>query len=272
LKLLALTAFWVWKIRLKTGIIVSKVSGLINLKNSAAKELKDRKAIIPALSHLIRHPKFGYILVDTGLDSLASKTPGGSFKGLIKSIYFKDRHIVENGEGIDEQLKDMNIELKALFLTHAHEHLSGLDSLPKNIIRVCGEGEKDTNFFPLVYSDYFKRYVFQKIDFTEAQDMPIVGRASDVFGDGSFWAISTSGHTQGHISYLVNCVDCPVLLTGDICITEKGYRMGVESGSHSEDLVKTKESFWKIKQFAEKYPYVKVVYGHEDEKFKIKYI
>lgn len=54
---------------LKTGTIVSKISGLLNLKNINAIELKDGVANVPVLAHIVRHEKYGDYLIDTGFDS-----------------------------------------------------------------------------------------------------------------------------------------------------------------------------------------------------------
>lgn len=255
---------------LKTGAIISKISGLINLKNPNARELKDGKAKIPVLNHLVNHPEHGPFLIDTGLDSIANKTSGGNFKGLLKSRYFKNRYFVGAEEGIDCQLERLGIKPMSVFLTHAHEHLLGLDSLPGDIEIFCGKGERDTYLWPFVYSDFFKRYNFKIFDFADAEKMPILGESVDVFQDGSFWAIATPGHTRGHTSYLINGNE-KYLITGDACITEKGYMIEVETGKFSEDLEQARESFLKIMEFSRRYPQIKLIFGHESEKYRIEY-
>lgn len=82
---------------LKTGVIVSKISGMINLNNVNAVKLKDGIANIPVLAHILRHEKYGDYLIDTGFDSSFSNKIGGNFKGILKRFYFKNRYIQENG-------------------------------------------------------------------------------------------------------------------------------------------------------------------------------
>jgi glyoxylase-like metal-dependent hydrolase (beta-lactamase superfamily II) len=48
----------------------------------------------------------------------------------------------------------------------------------------------------------------------------------DVFGDGSFWAISAPGHTDDDIAYLINGT-APVLLTGDASHFAWAFNAGV---------------------------------------------
>ena len=259
---------------LKTGTIVGKTSGLLNLKNINATQLKDGIVNIPVLAHLVTHEKYGDYLIDTGFDSSFTNNPGGNFKGILKRFYFKNRYIQEkNSEGIEAQLMERCINLKGVFLTHIHEHASGAPSLPNNIPYVYGDGEREESFFPFIYSDFFKNKInLQKIDFSAGTNMPIFGKCIDVFGDGSFWAVYTPGHTTGHISYIVNGRETQALITGDACISRKGFELGVETGKFSLNIEEGRKSFLKIKEFVINYPFVKIMFGHETDEFKIEYI
>ncbi|AJA47088.1 beta-lactamase domain-containing protein [Clostridium pasteurianum DSM 525 = ATCC 6013] len=258
---------------LNTGEIISKISGLLNLKNKNASKLKDGTAVVPVLAHIVRHEKYGDYLIDTGFDSSFSNEVGGNFKGLLKKVYFKNRYIQEKSEeGIEVQLKKRGINLKGVFLTHIHEHAAGVPSLPSGIPYIYGDGECETSFFPLVYSNFFENKTnLQKIDFSSAQDMPMLGKCADIFGDGSFWAVSTPGHTKGHTSYLVNGIKRKILITGDVCITKKGFELNVETGKFSSDIEEGRKSFFTIREFIKEYPSVNVVFGHETDEFKIEY-
>lgn len=258
---------------LKTGTIISKISGLLNLKNINAIQLKDGIANIPVLAHIVRHEKYGDYLIDTGFDSSFTNKVGGNFKGILKRFYFKNRYIqAKTSEGIESQLKERSINLNGVFLTHIHEHASGSPSLPNEIPYIYGNGEREENFFPFVYSNFFKNKINQqKIDFLVGQDMPILGKCVDIFGDGSLWAISTPGHTKGHISYIVNGKETQALITGDACISKKGFELGVETGKFSLNIKEGRESFLKIKEFIKHYPFIKIIFGHETDEFKIEY-
>lgn len=258
---------------LKTGIIASKISGIINLNNKNADQLKDGIVNIPVLAHILRHEKYGSYLIDTGFDSSFSNKIGGNFKGILKKIYFKNRYIQEKGsEGIEKQLKEKSINLNGVFLTHFHEHVSGANSLSNEIPFVYGDGESEINFFPLIYSNFLKNKTnLQKIDFSNGQGMPILGNCIDVFGDGSFWAVPTPGHTKGHTSYIINGKENQALITGDICVSKKGFELGVETGKYSLNVKEGRESFLKIKEFMKQYPYLKIIFGHETDEFEIEY-
>lgn len=261
------------KIRtLKTGTINTRVSGIINLKGQLAFQVEEGNAKLPVLAHLVNHEEYGEFLIDTGFDSSFLKNNWGNFKGLIKRFYFKKRYFQDIDEGIDTQLSKRKIKLKGVFLTHFHEHASGVPGLPDEIPYVFGDGERENKFFPLVYSNFLKEKTnLLFINFTKAASMYPFEKVVDVFNDGSLWAISTPGHTKGHVSYLINSKDTPALIIGDISPTKKGFELGIECGDFSDNLEETRKSFLQIKKFSELYPQVKLIFGHENDEFKIIY-
>ncbi len=261
------------EIRLETllaGEVGGTLSGMINLKDRSTPPMENVKIKAPLLAHLIYHRDFGTFLIDTGFDSSYSERPWGHFKGLLKHAL---KYSVERGHGIEELLKEKRIELQGVFCTHFHEHQGGAPSLPHHIPFFFGKGERDMDMFPFVYSKFLEGKIeTQAIDFDRAKDMSPVGKSVDIFGDGSFWAISTPGHTKGHISYLINGHEGKYMLMGDICMCRKSFELGLESGSfYSENPSENKKSFLKIKKLMDTYPEIKPVFGHESEHFPIKY-
>jgi glyoxylase-like metal-dependent hydrolase (beta-lactamase superfamily II) len=101
-----------------------------------------------------------------------------------------------------------------------------------------------------------------EIDFTEGIDLPPLGKAVDIFGDGSLWAISSSGHSAGHVIYLINGIERQVLFTGDACNDHFQFETGIGPGTHSSDLEGAQEVLEQIILFKERYPEVTLVYGH----------
>jgi len=97
----------------------------------------------------------------------------------------------------------------------------------------------------------------RELQFTKHPDGNSTG--NDVFGDGSFFAILTPGHT----SYLARTTTGPVLLTGDTSHTRWGWENGVEPGTYSYDREQAAASFQKLRAFAAAHPNIEVRVGHQ---------
>ncbi len=248
-----------------TGFINCKVTGLIDGGHQQYKTAK-----IPVLAHIITHNVKGNFLVDAGFDSTFSKVVGGSFKGILKKVFFKN-HYCQNSleDGIDNQTR--HLKLNTLFLTHMHEHAAGASALPNGLSVVVGKGEREVNVFPLIFSKFLSGKSVYSLDFSKAMEMPILGKCIDIFGDGSFFAIATPGHTVGHVSYLINGLDGPILLTGDACITKLGFDLELQPGTFSKYKKQGQVSFDNLVEFAKAYPNVRLVFGHESEQFLVEY-
>jgi glyoxylase-like metal-dependent hydrolase (beta-lactamase superfamily II) len=87
----------------------------------------------------------------------------------------------------------------------------------------------------------------------------------DIFGDGSFWAISVPGHTDDDIAYLINAAK-PVLLTGDASHFAWAFTEGVAPhGWNKAGTTRGYISLAQLRAFARAYPSVRILYGHEAE-------
>ena len=102
-----------------------------------------------------------------------------------------------------------------------------------------------------------------EIDFTAGIDLPPLGKGVDVFGDGSLWVISSSGHSKGHVLYLSNGTEDQVLVTGDACNTQYQFDTGIGPGTFSSDLEQAQVVLERIIVFKELYPEDKLVFGHD---------
>jgi glyoxylase-like metal-dependent hydrolase (beta-lactamase superfamily II) len=254
-------------VTLNTGEIkVGRGLVLLNLEAPAAKGLPDEKVWVTVYAHLIRHKEKGDFLVDTGYDrSFKGNSPGNLECTTAEPFGFSFKQ--EPGQDIKSQLEKHSAKPQGVFFTHMHpDHTSGIPDLPKNIRYVAGKDEM-AGYMGLI--GQFKCVnqlegvkALEEIDFSSAKAMPPMGAAIDIFGDGSFWALSTPGHSVGHISYLVNGKDGPVLLVGDASHTKWGFENGVEPGFIA-DREAAQRSLSQLKELARQFPSIKVIYGHE---------
>ncbi|MDD3984534.1 MAG: MBL fold metallo-hydrolase [Methanobacterium sp.] len=243
----------------KTGSVNINRRGTINIKHPKAGYIKDEMINVPIFSHLIKHNKFGYYLIDTGLDATYTYDPYGGVKGK-----YVDKFFQEKNENIGFHLENKGINLKNIFLSHLHpDHIAGVRELPKEIPYIVGKGEIE-QYKPEIYGDFLKDInTLYEIDFSTLNKIPPLGPSTDLFGDGSFWAISTPGHTKGHISYLINGIYGPILLTMDASFIGDNLLLKIAPSDYTEDIALAQKTLENICEFLLEYPQVKVLAGHE---------
>lgn len=252
-----------------TGYVMINKKGTLNPDHPNAGNIEDELLKVPILVHWIHHSQFGDYLVDAGLDHSYYQNPHGNIKGifawLFKRLGHVDEYFQEKNQNIGYHLKKNSVNLKGVFLSHLHsDHIAGVRDLPKDIFYVVGKDEKYTNHKPLFYGDYLKGIgVLYEIDFNKASDMPFLGPCADIFGDGSFWAIPTPGHTKGHMSFLVNTEKRPILLATDACFIKLGFEKGIGSSDYTDDILMAQSSLNNLIELKRIYKQIKVICGHE---------
>ena len=247
-----------------TGVNQTTLSGIMNLEHKKAQNIEDKVIDIPVNVFLVQHHEYGAYLIDTGLDQSYVHSPYGTLKGLMVASYLAKGSQEPNAH-IAAILDKEKIQLQGVWLTHLHfDHTAGIVDLPKNIPYVVGKNERYTNFRFFMQSDHLAGIdALYEIDFATGIDLPPLGKGVDVFGDGSLWAISSSGHSAGHVIFLVNGNEDQVLVTGDACNTLYEFDTGIGPGTYSSDLEGGQEVLDRIIIFKERYPEVKLVFGHD---------
>lgn len=252
-----------------TGHVIINKRGALNPDHPKAGNIGDESLKVPILAHWVHHQEFGDYLVDAGLDHSYYQNPTGNIKGIFSGLFKKlgrtDEYFQEKNQDILYQVKRNSIKLKGVFLSHLHsDHMAGIRDLPKDIPYIVGKGEKYIDHKPFFYGDYLNGIeILYEIDFSRASNMPILGSCADIFGDGSFWAIYTPGHTKGHMSFLVNAPHNPILLTTDACFIKLGFEKEIGSSDYTEDVLMAQLSLNNLVEFKKANPNVKVICGHE---------
>jgi len=251
-----------------TGINETTIAGIVNLEHENAAGLADEIIGIPVLAGVVQHEEFGAHLIDAGLDAAYAENPHGTIKGLIVDSFLADGS-QEPGQHIAAVLERENIQIESVWLTHLHpDHTAGIVDLPKDIPYVAGKGERYVNFRFIIQTEHLAGVEqLYEIDLSEGVDLPPFGKGVDLFGDGSFWAIDSSGHSSGHILFFINGVDEQVLFTGDAINIGLQYEKSIGSGTYSSDLEKSQEVVEQIIAFKEQHPEVTLVFGHDLETF-----
>ncbi|MCB1321028.1 MAG: MBL fold metallo-hydrolase [Leptospiraceae bacterium] len=256
---------------LHTGSVRVPREGVLHLEDPAAQDLPEDDLFVDVFAFWFCHSSAGCFLIDSGLDESYRTGQGGNVRGLMAKNYIMDTR-QEPGQDIVAQLDrlvDERHPLKGVFFTHLHgDHTSGVPAITsrpeyRDLRWFAGRDENYVNYFLLYYGDHLANVrTLEEIDWTAAPIMSPLGNCVDIFGDGTFWAIATPGHSSGHLSYLLMTDDGPVLLTGDASHTGIGFERGIEPGwVWNRDLARS--SLRQLRAFKRKFPNVSVIYGHE---------
>ncbi|MBV9451446.1 MAG: MBL fold metallo-hydrolase [Streptosporangiaceae bacterium] len=180
----------------------ANLSGLLNIKDPKAVQagLTKRKEPIQIYTHVVRHPTQGFFLVDTGVSRRFVKDPAGAGVGWVLRKYGgieKMRPQQSTAEIIEAE----GVPLKGVFMTHIHlDHVSGFPDIPKDVPVYTGAHEAQARLFLNLIAQGTNNHLLdgrpalQELQFTNDPDGRFDG-VNDVFGDGSFFAILTPGHT-----------------------------------------------------------------------------
>ncbi len=222
---------------------------------------------LAVLVHLVQHRRFGDFLIDTGFDdSFAKHPPYGNYTEAMRLFNWANSvtNRQERGTDLSSQLARLHVHPKAVFFTHLHpDHTGGVPGLDPQTQFIIGKAEAGFLARAAVANHFSRKSRFSSIDFSAAPTMAPLGASVDVFGDGSFWAISVPGHTDDDIAYLINGAR-PVLVTGDASHFGWAFQTGVAPrGWDKAGTARGYVSLEQLRAFAMAYPGVKLIYGHE---------
>jgi glyoxylase-like metal-dependent hydrolase (beta-lactamase superfamily II) len=245
-------------------------SGMINLDHQKAKEAKlhDGDEPIQIYFHVVRHPRFGTFLVDTGVERALRDAPE---KAAVTGLVAREMHIekMRFQTPLADWVAAQKEPLRGVFFTHLHlDHIAGAPDLPKTTPLFAGPGETRARAFLFLFT--------QGTTDRELAGLPPIGEwrferdpdgrfagVVDVFGDGSFWALWTPGHTPGSTAYLARTPRGPVLFTGDTSHTRWGWENQVEPGTFTADQAKNAESLAQLRRLCDEHPAIDVRLGHQ---------
>ncbi len=236
-----------------------------DLLQNAPDSWADRYKPIPVLSHWLRHPVHGELLIDAAFSNSFKEDNTGSYSRMMKMLVTLSSIENKLERSLTSQLPNNGTEIKQLFITHFHpDHTAGLDDLPVDLPVVAGLSEYDF-LARLTNGDLFdRRSNWLALDFTQGIEVPPFKKVLDVFGDGSLFAISTPGHTAGHTSFLINAAQGAKLIVGDASHFSFGFNNNLAPSAIGDgNALLAKKSLSQLILFKKQYPEVEVILGHE---------
>ena len=240
------------------------LSGMLDLNHpkAVAAGLVDRDEPIELFVYTLRHPQHGTYLLDSGVSERFIDVENNSdISYVVKKAM--------NTSSLEALLTTKALILKyggiqGVLLSHIHlDHIMGISDIDANVEVYIGPGDtRSTSLEHLATRGTTNRLLENISELQEWQfgDAGVV----DVFGDGSLWAISSSGHTPGSTAYLVRSTNGPQLIIGDVTHTRWGWDNQVGPGSYSIDSAAGVISLKRLKDLCINNPNIVVHPGHQN--------
>ncbi|WP_248512861.1 MBL fold metallo-hydrolase [Sporosarcina sp. NCCP-2222] len=177
------------------------------------KKFPKKKIWGPALFFLIKHPKQGYFLFDTGYSTrFLDVTHAFPYR----ILRFATPVQISKKDNAVEQLRAMNINPAEvqIILSHMHvDHVGGIHDFPTSRIIVSKKEWDFTRQSSLrLFKNFYIKELFDGIDPEQLQLIDFNGKTSygpfpnavDLFQDGSMILVPLPGHAVGQMGLLVN--------------------------------------------------------------------
>jgi N-acyl homoserine lactone hydrolase len=234
-----------------------KGKGVMRLINTFG----DRRWTEPLPIHVwvIEHPE-GVIVIDTG--ETAKATQPGYFPAW--HPYFKKVHEwLTPDQEIGPQLQALGIrpvDVRWVIMTHLHtDHAGGLHHFPKSEILVMrqafalasGFAGQMRGFLPHRWPSWFTPKL---IDLAPNSFGPFPG-SFKVTHIGDVIVVPTSGHTDAHVSVVVQDSDITYFLAGDASYTQR-FMLDQQIDGVALDALAARQTLQRIRQYAQTTPTV----------------
>jgi glyoxylase-like metal-dependent hydrolase (beta-lactamase superfamily II) len=235
----------------------------------------------PALVGLLKHPKEGYILYDTGYAehffeaTSIKKFPNNIYK-LITPVKLKPEDCLK------EQLKREGLEIndvKYIIISHFHaDHIAGLKDFPKTKF-ICFTDEYKSylsmsniqklfhaHLSDLIPDDFNKRMIDAEKCNIANPEINGFDFSYDLFGDKSILAIPLKGHTEKQLGLVFNVNNKKYFLVADTCWGIDFLEKGMKPSSIANIIIHNKKDyddiFEKLKKIHEKQKDVIIIPSH----------
>lgn len=241
------------------------VKGIMNMDYPGAPPM-ERKMVLPAIVLYVQMPDGRNVLIDSGMERGYGEHPYGHASGPGK-FFILGKGTQNKGQSLIERLEERELTVDTVLLTHMHyDHIGGLSDLPGDSNILVGEGAEPLDF-PLFFTTDYLDHIesLKEISFEDAYPLWPFDAVVDLFGDGSIFAVSTPGHTPGHVSYLINSSDGPYFVSGDQVNIPENLEYNIPPGYYSSDMELAEGYFMQIREFLNAYPQVKLLMGHSIE-------
>jgi N-acyl homoserine lactone hydrolase len=256
---------------LVTGYAVARPNARPYLNPESLSKIDvSKEEMSPIISYWIRTANKRDILIDSGLDGSFQERPFGKLPFILRNYQRRTKtvYMQKKGQALSSYLALYNIHPEAVFFTHLHpDHVCGNLELADGIPFVFSAGENSFFYKSIAGKFFLNKKNVRTLDFKKAVRIPPFSRVIGLDGDNSIWAVATPGHTEGHVSYLLNDKESPILIVGDLSVSKDLFLRGIESSSDSgkKGIENLRKSLSEISEFKERYPNTRICFSHSEE-------
>lgn len=251
---------------------IEGAGGPFDMARTLREAIAGKTETLPCPCFLIRHPKAGAVLVDTGLHPSVATDPKLNF-GRLLNVWI--RPALKPGMDIVSQLRRRGLDpeqIGTVILTHLHaDHASAISELPDSRFVVSQpEWEAAVAPRPLrqgyrhAQLDHAFEYRTLSYDGPQISSYATFARTFDLFGDGSVRLAYTPGHTAGHQSVICRLAARDFVIGGDIAYTTRQLEdEKAPMPSQTFDQHNYRRSQREVRLFRAQYPDAIITPGHD---------
>lgn len=231
------------------------------------------RATLDVPAFLIRHPRQGLILFDTGLHPDIATRPG---KKMGRLNHLLVPFAQSPGQDLVSQLRIAGAapeDVRWVVVSHLHlDHAGLVDAFPRATVVVDArewgaQAERSARGKAFPNPDTRELAPRLKLRLVELSSAPAFGpfeHAEDLFGDGSLRLLDLSGHTPGSLGAWVELPGGPVLLAGDASFVVDNHALGalpIRADIHDVALYKSRLAL--LREAQELFPSLLILPGHD---------
>lgn len=248
---------------INTGSAVVRGGAVSSMKSWMSKTKID----VPVF--LIKHPKQGYVLFDTGLPPQIAEDPG-KYMGRFNHFFVPFEQ--KKGQDAVAQLAAIGVkaeDVKWVVISHLHfDHAGMITAFPAATVLVDKREwnqqklKKGSGFIDP--ADVESRIHLQLVDLSSAPSYGSFDHGRDLFKDGSVFLLDLAGHTAGNMGLWASLDEGPVLLTGDASwILDNHQDLALPIKGHIFDLDQYWRRLYEMKYMQEALPRLVIFPGHD---------
>ncbi|NQX43704.1 MBL fold metallo-hydrolase [Paenibacillus tritici] len=235
----------------------------------------------PAGYALIRHPKYGPILFDTGYSARffreTASLPALLYRKITPVVY-------RDEESAARRLEEGGItpgDVRYVVLSHFHaDHIGGVRDFPQAqfiylrksydaVSRLGPVRATKAGFLPGLLPDDFNLRSLPLDEYSAMRPLPEglpFTEAYDLLGDGSLLAVELSGHAAGMIGLFVSTAEHDYLLCADTVWSSRAFRENRKphpaAGLIMSSRAEYNHNFERLRRIHEQLPALRIVPSH----------